>query len=49
MYQIIKTITRTNFYQTRDDAIKPYISFNLIRIKCQTLPARPYAEIFYLF
>ena len=47
MYQIIKAITRTNFYQTRDDAIKPYISFKFDSHKVPDLPLpRPYAEIF---
>ena len=47
MYQIIKAITRTNFYQTRDDAVKPYISFKFDSHKVPDLPLpRPYAEIF---
>ena len=47
MYQIIKAITRTNFYQTRDDAVKPYISFKFDSHKVPDLQLpRPYAEIF---
>ncbi|MFK7968197.1 MAG: NAD-glutamate dehydrogenase [Rickettsiaceae bacterium] len=47
MYQTILSIIRTNFYQTKNNEVKNYISFKFNSSKVPDLPLpRPYAEIF---
>jgi glutamate dehydrogenase len=47
MHQTIDAIVRTNFYQTKNNEMKNYISFKFDSHKVPDLPLpRPYAEIF---